>query len=159
MASRRDFTGRRRESSKAARLGLDWSNGGRNGRNDPSALSFKHLVDSLPSAESAAAMAASDPYVAVSGVPIALLLGYGVSRAGQQLPVFRSGETHYFYTLPKTPFARSGEPCLITSINWICSFIYRATRDSCREHSTEGNDPSHSFSTQWYFIYFLPCSK
>jgi len=42
---------------------------------------FKHLVDSLPSAESAAALAASDPSVAVSGVPVALLLGYGVSRA------------------------------------------------------------------------------
>jgi ABC-type multidrug transport system fused ATPase/permease subunit len=41
---------------------------------------FKHLVDALPSTD-AAALAASDPMAAASGLPVALLLGYGISRA------------------------------------------------------------------------------
>jgi ATP-binding cassette subfamily B (MDR/TAP) protein 7 len=43
---------------------------------------FKHLVDALPSGGTdAAALAAADPLAAASGLPVALLLGYGVSRA------------------------------------------------------------------------------
>lgn len=42
---------------------------------------FKNLVDSLPLADNAAAMASADPTVAAAGLPVALLLGYGVSRA------------------------------------------------------------------------------
>ena len=44
---------------------------------------FKHLIDSLPSVETTTTTttAMTDPMVLTSGVPVALLLGYGISRA------------------------------------------------------------------------------